>query len=304
MTTNDATTTTACDWCHVAARTVAIDAAERGALRLCVPCTRQARAESERYSIVDFGDWDDAAHADWMARNDADDADDADGADDADDADVIEPDALAAQTFAADYFRTLTPGIVFDGQHGQTYNDGRVFQLAERMGWNRPAIAPIDADECAYDAAEALDYVNAIGEHYGMRLDWEDGDLLAARIYETLTICACCMSMLANDDESGCRDYYGHADGEGGEHPHGLCAFIGNPWRDGWHVTPGIMAEEHATDCPIHADADADAWPDVECECHIDDCSLATCDGCGANAHGYAHRELVTATKYTPHDAR
>ena len=252
-----------CEWCHAWARTVTVDnhdprLDQSAHLELCALCAQQAMDESERYFLRDASTY--------------------------------------REVFIDSYFRTMGAGLIFDGQHGQTYNDARLCQLAARMGWDAPAMEPVDAEECEWDTREALDFINERGYVYGWRLDWEDGDLMAARIYETLHVCQCCLSLLANGDDSSCRDYYGHEDGTD-DHPLPPCEFRYYPERDGWRITPGIMPAEHAEG---YTARDGDLYGSEGCGCDVADNSPADCDGCGQRSEGYAARSLVTATKYAP----
>lgn len=69
-----------------------------------------------------------------------------------------------------------------------------------------------------------------------------------------VNICQCCLMALANGDESGCRDFWNHRDGEGKDHPAGLMGKL-----EGYWVAPG----------------DGEAF-----------FSTSECDGCGDRLHG------------------
>ena len=88
-------------------------------------------------------------------------------------------------------------------------------------------------------------------------VEWEDGTRDGVDTRDdlpTLTVCDCCLSLLANGDESSCRDYYGHT------HPSGT--FPAN-------TVPG---DDSDTETRFRA------W---------------VCDGCGEDGGVYAHTVYV-----------
>lgn len=68
-------------------------------------------------------------------------------------------------------------GCMFDGVHGQAYNDTRLIALAVGYGYESYS-AGEDSPEHAEDAADALDYINDTVCDAGYVLEWVDGDLL------------------------------------------------------------------------------------------------------------------------------
>jgi len=66
------------------------------------------------------------------------------------------------------------------------------------------------------------------------------------------------------------------------------------PWSlETGEVTMGMLAAEHADDCPVRITGE---WPDnYECECERRDFSWRRCDGCGSTLGGERHAFTVWA---------
>jgi hypothetical protein len=93
---------------------------------------------------------------------------------------------------------------------------------------------------------------------------------------DVIWVCDCCLFVAVNGDESGCRDYYGHVDGDE-NHPDGLCMLMR------MDDTYGMLDSEH--ECGIPYDA-----PDGrECDCETVTFSRSACDGCGSRLAGTRH---------------
>jgi hypothetical protein len=84
-------------------------------------------------------------------------------------------------------------------------------------------------------------------------------------------VCICCMLI--------------HANGECGEDCHDK-----EPWSaigEEFEITMGLLAAEHADDCPVKITGD---WQAVEeCDCAINTFSHSSCDGCGSPLAGERH---------------
>lgn len=96
----------------------------------------------------------------------------------------------------------------------------------------------------------------------------------------TIWVCQDCMLHEANGECGGCHDEDGH---EGGE----PLSSIG----DGFHVTMGMVYEEHSDECLLHT-MGADAPGDYQCDCETNTFSTSQCEGCGSYLHG--ERDAMT----------
>lgn len=91
--------------------------------------------------------------------------------------------------------------------------------------------------------------------------------------------------------------YFAHegvsSDERGEDYPADVLSLI----SDSADVTSGLLAEEHAEDCPVFpvlADGSRGGFNgSAECECECRDFSWSRCDGCGSTLGGSRHALTV-----------
>lgn len=96
----------------------------------------------------------------------------------------------------------------------------------------------------------------------------------------TIWVCSCCLVAAVNGDESGCRDFWGHVDGDE-SHPQGLCGLLNG------QECSGMFDSDHECGLPY------DAPEGRECACETDSFSTSPCDGCGSRLHGERHAMIA-----------
>lgn len=116
-----------------------------------------------------------------------------------------------------------------------------------------------------------------IGErcHGELVTDERKENVMTLKPVSLLWVCSCCLFAAVNGDETGCRDYHGHRDGDE-NHPDGLARLLK---VDDSH---GLLDEEHVCGIPYNA-------PVRECDCERLTYSRLTCDGCGGKLAGERH---------------